>query len=329
MKDFTKWLSSRKFIILLLILCSIFIVISGFASGNRMDIVLYSLLICAFFTIIFAIFDYIKFHRINIILKNINNSIIDNYDGVIDIDSIPENYYKDIIVNLDKNISDIKNEMQRKETDAKDYYTLWTHQIKTPIAAMNLILSEDKIDNRTINLLKSELFRIERYSEMTLQYTRLESISEDMIPEKQNIRDIVALSLKKYVMLFSIKKLSLDFREFELFAVTDKKWMEFVIEQIISNSIKYTTNGGISIYTEGNILIIEDTGTGITKEDLPLIFERSYTGYNGRIDSKASGLGLYLCRKIINKLHHKISITSEIGVGTKVFIDFTQENILE
>ena len=140
-----------------------------------------------------------------------------------------------------------------------------------------------------------------------------------------NIDGVIRQSVKKFAHDFIYRKISLDFRETGLKAVTDEKWLGFVIDQLISNSLKYTKDGTVSIYLKApDILCIQDTGMGIAPEDLPRVFDKCYTGYNGRKDKKASGLGLYLCKKICSRLGHKIYIESKPGEGTCVMIDFEQ-----
>jgi signal transduction histidine kinase len=164
---------------------------------------------------------------------------------------------------------------------------------------------------------------------MVMYYQRLESISSDFLFRKYDLYDIVKQTLKKYAILFINSKLSLDLQEFECFVVTDEKWLQFALGQIISNALKYTPRGGISIYlekTSGNAqLVVRDTGIGIRPEDLPRIFERGYTGYNGRLDKKSTGIGLYLCKRTLDKLSHTIEVSSEVGKGTKVTIGFSLE----
>ena len=122
----------------------------------------------------------------------------------------------------------------------------------------------------------------------------------------------------------------MDFRESGSRVLTDAKWLLFVIEQLLSNALKYTNEGHISIYTEGKVLVVADTGIGICAEDLPRVFEKGFTGYNGREDKKSTGIGLYLCRRICEKPGHKISISSEKGHGTSVRIDMTGgEQVIE
>lgn len=201
--------------------------------------------------------------------------------------------------------------------DMIDYYTLWAHQIKTPIAAMNLLLQEEPRPE-----LEAELLKIEQYVEMVLGYLRLGSDSTDYVLRSCPLDPLLRQAVRKYARLFILKKVSLDLQETGKDVLTDEKWLSFVIEQLLSNAIKYTPTGGaIRIYGDGDTLVIADTGIGIREEDLPRVFEKGYTGYNGREDKKSTGIGLYLCREVMDRLNHGISIVSRPGQGTLVRMD--------
>ena len=209
-----------------------------------------------------------------------------------------------------------------------DYYTLWAHQIKTPIAAMKLILQSE--ESKVNEDLLDQLFKIEQYVEMVLQYLRMESESSDLIIKRHSLDKIVKQAVKKYAKLFIRKRISLNYEDLNCGVITDEKWLVFVIEQLLSNSLKYTNTGTISIYMDKDLpetLVIEDTGIGIQEEDLPRVFEKGFTGYNGHSDKKSTGIGLYLCKKIIKKLSHTISIESTVGKGTKVKIGLDMINL--
>ncbi|NCB51037.1 MAG: HAMP domain-containing histidine kinase [Clostridia bacterium] len=230
--------------------------------------------------------------------------------------SVVEADYQKLIRRLNASYSAAISEADRARSDMTDYYTLWAHQIKTPIAAMRLLLQSE--ESRRNAELSAELFKIEQYVEMVLGYLRLDSETTDYVIRKVDLDIIVRQSLRKYARLFILKKLSLDFRETGLVVLTDEKWLCFVIEQVLSNALKYTNAGKITIYAEGTDLLISDTGIGIRPEDLPRVFERGFTGYNGREDKKSTGIGLYLCRRIMDQLGHTITIDSEVGSGTAV-----------
>lgn len=325
-KLLTKWLCERRKIIMLLFICAAATTAVMLLSGQDAMMLLYVLAICGFFSLCFGISDFAKYISAHNQLKHLLDCIENINDNIPDFGTLSGRDYCDIIISQKNRLTDILSSSSLRETEARDYYTLWTHQIKTPIAAMNLILQNNNFTPESIAMLKSELFRIECYSEMALGYIRLESISDDMVLEEHDIHTIAAAALKKYVMLFSLKKLTLYFTDFSLKAVTDEKWMVFVIEQLLSNSIKYTRKGGISIYADGNCLVISDTGIGISQADIPRLFQKGFTGFNGHMNKKSTGLGLYLCKKITSKLGHKISIRSEKNKGTDIIIDFSQEN---
>lgn len=208
-----------------------------------------------------------------------------------------------------------------------DYYSLWAHQIKTPIAAMHLLLQSyeeggmEEGQGEFVYPMKMELFKTEQYVEMVLSYLRLSEMSSDLSLKWYETDQIVRQAVRKYAQLFILKKIRLNYRKCEGKILTDEKWLLLVLEQLLSNALKYTLEGCISIYMEPgeeDVLVIEDTGIGIQAEDLPRIFEKGFTGYNGRKDKKSTGIGLYLCKTICTKLNHGLEIESEVGKGTKV-----------
>lgn len=220
-----------------------------------------------------------------------------------------------------------KSEAENRYNDLVDYYTLWVHQIKTPIAASKLLVSE-VADRQLKQQLEQEIFKIDSYTNLVLQYLRLESFHDDLVLKKENIEDLVKEVIRKYAIFFIQKGLSVDLHDLDRRIVTDKKWLLVVIEQILSNSLKYTNEGGVEVYMEGSDLCIKDTGIGIKNSDRLRVFERGFSGYNGRMTQQSSGLGLYLTQKISQELGHQIQIESELGQGTTVRIKFSEVNLL-
>ena len=220
-----------------------------------------------------------------------------------------------------------KSEAQSKLTDLLDYYTLWVHQIKTPIAASRLLVAEVS-DREVKQQLEQEIFKIDSYTNLVLQYLRLESFHDDLVFEKVQVEDLVKEVVRKYALFFIQKGLTLNLHDLDKIIVTDKKWLLVVIEQILSNSLKYTKEGGLEIYMEGQELCIKDTGIGIKNSDVLRVFERGFSGYNGRLTQQSSGLGLYLSKKISEELGHQIRIDSEVGIGTTVRIKFSNRNLI-
>lgn len=223
-----------------------------------------------------------------------------------------------------------ESETARRD-DAKesmDYYTTWVHQIKTPISTMKMMLEgEDSEESRS---LLSELFRIEQYAEMALSYIRLGEDSSDYVFKEYDLDGIIRDAVRKYAPQFIRKKIGLNYGGTDVKVLTDEKWLRFVIEQVLSNSIKYTREGSVTItVTPEKVLKIADTGIGIAPEDVPRIFEKGFTGYNGRLGRKSTGLGLYLCKTACSRLSHKISAESAPGKGTVIFIDLSSEKVTE
>ena len=220
-----------------------------------------------------------------------------------------------------------RSDAERKLTDLLDYYTLWVHQIKTPIAASQLLVAE-VVDRQLKQQLEQEIFKIDSYTNLVLQYLRLESFHDDLVLKQIQIEDLVKEIIRKYALFFIQKGLNVNLHDLDKEIVTDKKWLLVVIEQIISNSLKYTKEGGLEIYMEGQELCIKDTGIGIKNSDVLRVFERGFSGYNGRLTQQSSGLGLYLSKKISEELGHQIRIESEVGKGTTVRIHFAQVNLV-
>lgn len=223
-----------------------------------------------------------------------------------------------IIQELCRKMRENELDYQNRQKEAVDYYTLWVHQVKTPLSAMRLILQSEEPSGAVTALLQ-ELFKMERYVEMVLGYLRLDSMNSDLRLERCSLHEIVAAAVKKFAPQFIYQKLSLEFSDFDNVVLTDAKWLGFVVEQLLSNALKYTREGGVSIFVEApDVLVIKDTGIGISEEDLPRIFERGFTGFNGRQGKNSSGLGLFLSRQVLEKLQSRIEIRSAQGTGTEV-----------
>ncbi len=204
-------------------------------------------------------------------------------------------------------------------TEQTEYYTVWAHQIKTPIAAMRLLVSEE--DTQRNRELSDQLQNIERYVEMALGYVRLDSESSDFLIRRYDLDTMLCGVIRRYASGFIRKKIRLCYEPVHKTVLTDEKWFSFVLDQLFSNALKYTKTGSVTVSVEEPLtLVIADTGIGIAKEDLPRVFEKGYTGSNGRTDQRATGIGLYLSKRILTKLGHRITVTSEVGVGTEVRI---------
>ena len=237
--------------------------------------------------------------------------------------TVPEEDYRALVQALCTQQQALETRMNAQYQDMLDYYTLWAHQIKTPIASMRLCLQQE--DTPQARRLLQELSRAEQYVEMVMVYLRLTGGSDLVLRECQ-LDGIVRRAVRRFAGEFIGRKLKLCYEPLNVSCVTDEKWLLFVIEQVLSNALKYTRSGSVSItLEEPKTLCIRDTGIGIAPEDLPRVFEKGFTGCNGRTDKRAPGVGLYLCRRILEKLGHTIAITSEVGVGTTVRIGLAQD----
>lgn len=288
------------------------------------EAVVYASLLCLFLLVLYGIYDYIKFINKHRRLFELQSDIS------ISVDKLPaalnqiEQDYRDLVQALFLDKQQYIARSDRERSDMLDYYTLWVHQIKTPIAAMRLILQGDATDQ--YHELQAQLFKIEQYVEMVMVYLRVGSESTDYLLKEYELEEMVKQAVRKYASMFIRKKISVRLGQLKGKVLTDEKWLCFVIEQVISNAIKYTKDGYISIDSENETtLVIRDTGIGIALEDLPRICEKGFTGYNGRSEKRASGIGLYLTKQILMKLGHRISFESEVGKGTVVRIELGSE----
>ena len=217
------------------------------------------------------------------------------------------------LLNENKNL---KSEMLNQKDDLNAYFLMWLHQIKTPMTVSKLLL--EKPDETTNTKLKMQLMYIEQYINMAMNYLKMIDHSTDMDITEVNLDDIIKNLLKKYSLLFIHNHISLEYQSNLTYVISDSQWLTILIEQILSNALKYTENGKIAIqYLEDkHALEIRDTGIGIRSEDIPKIFDRGYSGFNGRMNEKSSGLGLYLAKKISERLNIQIEVESKLSQGS-------------
>ena len=224
--------------------------------------------------------------------------------------------YQKIITILVKKINKLNIAFCEEKQDMQDWYTLWVHQIKTPIAVMKLNITENEKE------ISNELFRIEEYADMALSYIRLDSEQKDLVIKEYFLDELIREALRKYASQFIAKKIKLEYRTTDKTVITDKKWLLCILEQYISNAVKYTNGGTVTVTVADDTLTVSDTGVGIAKEDLPRIFEKGYTGNNGRTDAKSSGLGLYLSAKAAKLIGVTLSAESNYGQGSRFSLIF-------
>lgn len=326
MKLFLTYLKDYKNSIALWALFGVLNIFIGFLYQMPLERSILWLVICGFIGLIigsFHFYTYFSTHKeLQILQKQtyIEKNRFPKSKNVIETD------YQELINQLNTTLSQLENNKAETEQEILDYFTMWIHQIKTPISALHLILQEeDKETSREIN---EQLFKIEQYIELILQYVRLGSSSTDYLFQKTDLDVLIRDTIKKHAPLFIRKNLPVHYDGIHQHIITDSKWLSFVLEQILSNALKYTHTGFISIYLEKNALVIKDTGIGIRPEDIPRVGERNFTGFTGRQHKKASGIGLHLSKEILKKLGHTLKISSEVNEGTKVSILFDQKQLI-
>ncbi len=305
---------------LFLLCCAVFALTFGL-YGLPLEAVFYPALLCAAAWLVFVLAQGAKAARKHRTLSALNAAL--TLDMLPSGDTPEDADYRRIISLLQKARQAQEAASGRKYADMVDYYTLWAHQIKTPIAAMRLTLQNE--DSPLSRRLTSELGRVERYVEMVLAYLRLDGESTDYVLREYELDAILRSAVKKFSGEFIDRRLALNLQPTGARVLTDEKWLSFVLEQLLSNALKYTPAGSVSVYMEPHaVLCIADTGIGIAPEDLPRIFDAGYTGLNGRQDKHASGLGLYLCKRVCRNLGHGLSAESEPGKGTVMRLDLSR-----
>lgn len=321
----TSYIRSKiKIFVFFLIFILIFSIIFSLYRINT-DAVLYASILCGVICIIYSIYDFYVFFKRLEALEYSRRSITISTDHLPGPSNAVEQRYRDLIDILFEDLKSAISDSHTAKAYMSDYYAMWVHQIKTPISAMHMLL-QDEPKSSPLNI---ELFKIEQYVEMVLSYIRLESDHTDYVIKQCRLDDIVKQAVRKYAPLFIAKKISINIADIDIIVNTDEKWLQLVIEQILSNSLKYTKSGSISIECRNpKILVIKDTGIGIAPEDIPRIGEKGFTGYNGHMYKKSTGLGLYLCKEILKRLSHSMEIRSHIGKGTEVSISLGTRDII-
>lgn len=317
-----KYIQENRLAILMYVACVGIFAVSFALYHLPLEAVIYPSILCLIILFSFFVYKYITFRKKHNDLQaacdrlNCLEQCLKQYNGTIDED------YEQIINLLIEESNARETKIREKTGDMVDYYTTWVHQIKTPIASIRLTLQDE--DSAVARRVLDDLFRIEQYVDMVLTYVKLDYSGIDYVVKEQELDGIVKSVIRKFAAQFIKKGLKLDYQDINYTVVTDEKWLAFAIEQVLSNAIKYTTTGGISIYVENDNLCIRDTGIGIDSGDLPRLFEKGYTGFNGRVDRRASGIGLYISKRILTNLGHGIAVESEVGVGTTVKINLSR-----
>lgn len=317
-RQFIKYyIRSRLPFYLLVIFNEIILLLFAFLFEEVADVLYYSLTILTFVTIIMVAWDLFRSYQ--------SYKLAYLYEEITPLSPL-EFYLAQTLENARENQMNQTEEECKRYTDLMDYYTLWVHQIKTPIAASQLLV-QDVTDRNIRSLLEQEIFKIDAYTHLVLQYLRLENFHDDLQLKQVALEQLVKEVVRKYSLFFIQKGLTINLDDLDVKVISDEKWLLVIIEQVLSNSLKYTKSGGIEVYFKDNTLYLKDSGIGIKDSDILRVFERGFSGYNGRLTQQSSGLGLYLSKKIADQLGHDISISSQVGQGTTVSIHFQKKKL--
>ena len=289
---------------------------------------LYSMELTLFFFLVYLIVQYFIYSKRHKTIMQVGAAQPIRIEEVTAGTDPADKLYLEKIGELQQDIRDLTNEHAERQVDQLDYFTLWLHQIKTPLSAISLLnQSSNSAESKNIS---QEILRLEDYTHMALNYVKLEETGSEMDLSDVDLDSIIKKAVKKYSILFIYKGIKLDYQPLGTKVLSDGQWLQTLLEQLLSNSLKYTASGTISIYMDSEkeqTLIIKDTGAGIRPEDLPKVFNKGYSGLNGRLHEKSTGLGLFLSRKICKRLGHELTIESELGKGTRAEINMARKEL--
>ena len=286
----------------------------------------YAALVCLFLLLVWLAVDYRRFAVRLRLLRRLEQEITLSTEQLPEPDGALEAQYQALVRALDADRRAQLTRSQQGYQELVEYYTVWAHQIKTPISAMRLMLGEE--DTPRSRALSAELFRIDRYAEMALNYARLNSTSNDLVFAKVEVEPVIKRVVRQYAGQFVRKHIALKCDIAPVQVLTDEKWLAFILGQLLANAVKYTESGTVTVtVTKNKVLKVSDTGIGIAPEDLPRIFEKGFTGYNGRAEKKSTGLGMYLSRRAADMLGHTLSVQSAPGAGSTFSLDMKESNL--
>lgn len=320
MRDIMRSIYSHRTYILWGLICILIFAAIFALYGIDMQVIWYPLLLCVVVTAVFFLRGIVRDREKHRELKMLREAQDVDREMLPQPESGTEEDYQELVCAVQERLRNEKEAQEEARKDMEDYYAMWVHQIKAPIAVMNVLLQQaDTAENRE---LRAELFRVEQYADMVLSYVRLGDGASDLVIQEYALDEIIRKAVRKYAGQFIRKKIRLIYEGTDIRVLTDEKWLTFIIEQLLSNAIKYTSRGSVTITVDDRKkMTVTDTGIGIAPEDLPRIFEKGYTGYNGRRDKKSTGIGLYLCRMAAERLGHKLTAASEPGEGSSFMID--------
>ena len=339
----TNFIKQNYIWILMIVTMSCIHLLYMYLIGARKQDVVYAAVLDAILLLITVLVGFFRYSSKVKALSNALKRPVEEQAQLPEATDDVELLYHRLLENQSIARSESESSAAVRQSRMRDYYSMWVHQIKTPISAMKLLLEAEREElgqlmcdeepqatltelSDNLDSFEDELFRIEEYVSMALQYQRVSSTENDFVLEKISLDGVIRDTIKKYAKIMIRRHIGINYSGTKKQVYTDEKWLAFILEQILSNAIKYTPQGFVTIETAEEkdrfFITIKDTGIGIKAEDLPRVFEKGYTGYNGHADKKATGIGLYLCRQMADKLGHTIRMESELGKGTKVWIGF-------
>lgn len=321
-----NFLKGKIAYILLMVLAISFIIltlsvikVNAFAIGLILVVLIVAFLIPMVFE---YVQKYVYYHELEESLEKLDkkyliSELIENasfYEGQILFDTLQK---------ANKSMNDNIAKYKQESEDYREYIETWVHEIKTPIASSKLII-ENNLNETTKNI-NEEIDRVDNLIEQVLFYSRSNNVEKDYIIKEANVKDMVSTCMKKNARMLINAKIEVKLIDLDHIVYTDVKWIDFILNQLIANSVKYKATT-IKFRTKQNenstALIVEDNGIGIDEKDINKIFEKGFTGENGRKISKSTGLGLYLCKKLCLKLGMNIFAESKVNVGTTITIVF-------
>ncbi|MBU5300415.1 sensor histidine kinase [Clostridium sporogenes] len=318
---------------MVVIICNIliFIVIAAIMAAIKVSLIIILSAFCIWFLplVSYMSLEFIKYKNyygeVDSILENLDNKYL-LPEIIREANFIEGEKLNSILKEISRDMHENVKYYKDMQEDYREYIETWVHEIKTPIASTKLIIENNR--NEVTNKIDFQMDRIEGFVEQVLYYSRSNNVSKDYIIKQINLDLVVRNVIKRNYRDFIHKKIKLDIKDIDEIVHSDGKWIEFIINQIIVNSIKYSNSKEpmVSIYSTKKansvMLTIEDNGAGIIDKDINRVFEKGFTGENGRKFSKSTGMGLYLCEKLCLKLGLKIIIVSEVNKGTKVTLIF-------
>ena len=335
--NFKLFLKEKAITILLLLFGIITIEIFLMAYNVGMFIKIYIPLIIMVLYVVSIVIEYFKKKKFYDNLSNMLEELEEKYliTEIINTPNFLEGQiFKNSLEQIDKSMLENVNKYKYMTEDYKEYIELWIHEIKIPIAASKMVIENNK--NEVTKSIDEELDKVENYIEQALFYARSNTVEKDYYIRKVVLKEIVNESIKKNKSSLIQEKISINIHNLDIEVNTDNKWIVFILNQIIQNSIKYRKKEKsiIEIYAnqgkENVILYVKDNGIGIRQGEITRVFEKGFTGTNGRLSNKKStGIGLYLCKKLCNKLGIGIELNSVQNEGTEIRLVFPQSSYVE